>query len=141
MTLADIRPALRWYLLQDSAILALVGTRVYPIKLPQPTTQPSIVYTRISGLGDHHSEGASGLTRPRVQVDCWAPTHDVASVLANLVKGRIDGFSGTIAWDDNSPGNAVAVQAIMFESEREDYDDTAKLYRVSRDYMIWYEET
>lgn len=141
MTLADIRVGLRAYLLGESAISTAVGgDRIFPVVLKQGEKRASIVYSRISGLGDHHMQGASGLARPRIQIDCWAPKADDAVSLANLVKERIDGFRGSMLWGDNSPAEAIVVQGIFFESEREDYDDAAKLYRVSRDYFVWYEE-
>ncbi|MPZ58440.1 MAG: DUF3168 domain-containing protein [Rhizobiales bacterium] len=137
MSIADIRPALRTFLLADSAVAAAVGgTRIYPVVLPQGQVLPSVVFARISGLGDHHMQGASGLTRPRMQIDAWARTADEASTLADLVKFRLDG--------DRSPMGAgaaqVQVQGVFFDSERDDYDSESKLFRVSRDYFIWWEE-
>lgn len=149
MTLADIRVGLRAYILASGTIAAAVDSgasavpryRVFPSKLPQGELRASIVYSRISGLTDHHSTGPSGLSRPRIQIDCWAPTQDAAASLADLVKERIDGFSGSVQWDDNSPGNAVVIQSIMFaDRESDDYDDAVKLYRTGRDYFVWYEE-
>lgn len=142
MTLADLRVGLRAYLLADAAISTLVGgTRIYPLRLPQGVIEPSVVYQRISGLGDHHMAGASGLARPRMQVSCWAQSADVATQLANLVKARIDGFRGSMLWGDNSPAEAIVVQGIFFDSERDLYDEALKLYALSRDYLIWYEES
>lgn len=140
MTLADIRPGLRAYLLGDNAIAALVGTRIHPVKLPQGQTQPSIVYSRISAIGEHHMQGSSGLARPRIQIDCWAQSADIATALGNLVKERIDGFRGQMEFGGNSPADIIAVQGVFFDNERDDYDDAAQLYRLSRDYFVWYEE-
>lgn len=141
MTLADLRVGLRAYLLDDSTISAAVGgVRVYPIKLPQGQTLTSIVHTRISGQGDHHMEGPSGLNRGRVQIDCWSTSADAADLLARQVKERIDGYRGSILWGDDSPEEAIVVQGIFFESEREDFDDVAQMYRSSKDYIVWYEE-
>lgn len=141
MTLVDIRVGLRAYLLGSGAIAALVGQRVYPIKLPQGITASSIVYTKISGLGDHHMQGPSGLARNRVQVDSWAATGDAATALALLVKERLDGFHGSMLWGSNSPQASVTVRGIFFDNENEFYDDTAKLYRASQDYFVWYAES
>ena len=138
--IADLRVGFRAYLLDDAGIAAVVGTRVYPIRLPQGQISPSIIYTRISGFGDNHMLGPSGLSRPRLQVDCWAQSADTASTLANLVKERIDGFRGTWLWGEDSPEEGIAVQGVFFENEREDYDDAVQLYRVSRDYFVWYSE-
>ena len=141
MTLADIRIGLRAYLLADSTISTRVGgNRIYPVKLPQGITADSIVYTKISGQGDHHMQGPSGLTRPRIQIDSWSQSMDAASSLADLVKERIDGFEGLMPWGENSPAEAIVVKGIFFESEREGWDEGAKLYRVSRDYLVWYAE-
>lgn len=140
MTLADIRPALRAHLLDATAIRTIVSDRVFPIQLPQGQKATSIVYSRISGLGDNHMEGASGLSRSRIQFDCWAATADAASALALLVKERLDGFRGEVGYGGNSPANRVRIQGIFFDSEREFYDDSNSMYRVSHDYLIWYEE-
>lgn len=140
MTIADIRVGLRAYLLDDAGIAVIVGTRVYPIIMPQGVVQPSIVYTRVSGVGDNHMEGPSGLSRPRFQVDCWAQSIDVAVTLANLVKERIDGFRGTWLWGEDSPAEGIVVQGVFYAMEREDFDSEAGMYRVSRDYFVWQAE-
>lgn len=132
----DIRPALRAFLLADAGIAAVVGTRVYPIKIPQGIKLASIVYTRISGPGDYFMEGPSGLVRHRLQLDSWAPTADAATALANLVKDRVDGYSGVMG----TGGIAVNVQGVFQTDLREDYDDTAALHRCGRDFMFAYEE-
>lgn len=141
MSIADIRLALRALLLADSDVSAAVGgNRIYPAILPQGIVDPSIVYNRISGLGDQHSEGPSGLSRPRMQIDCWARTAADAASLANLVKDALDGYRGPVQWDDDSPGNTITIQGVFYDSERDIYDADAKLFGVSRDYFIWYEE-
>lgn len=136
----DIRQGLRAYLLGDSGIAALVGVRVYPVILKQGVTDPSIVYSRISGIGDHHMQGASGLARPRIQIDCYSLSADTATTLANLVKERIDGFRGSMPWGENSPEEAIVVQGIFFDGERDTYDAATKLHGLSRDYFIWFNE-
>lgn len=133
----DIRPALRAYLLADSGVAAVVATRIYPIKIPQGVNQSSIVYSRISGRGDYHMGGPSGLAMPHYQIDAWAPKADDATALANLIKDRIDGFRGVMG---TGPA-AVTVQGVFLIDEREDYDDTVKLHRMSRDYAIDFEES
>jgi len=39
--------ALRAHLLDDASIAALVGARVYPLRLPQKAVMPSIVIQRV----------------------------------------------------------------------------------------------
>jgi len=133
----DIRPALRSFLLGSPQIAAIVVARVYPIKLPQGTTAASVVYNRISGAGDYHMQGLSGFAKHRYQVDAWAPTAEVATTLADLIRDRIDGYQGPMGAD--SPPT-IEVQGVFMADQREDYDDAAKLHRVSRDFFITFSE-
>ena len=133
MTIADLRPGLRAFLLADAAVSAAVGgSRIYPVVLEQGQRGASIVYNRVTGQGDHHMEGPSGLSRPRYQIDAYAPFPDDANTLADLVKDRLDGYRGLMG--------AVMVQGCFFETERDDYQPDIDLHRVSRDYLIWFEE-
>lgn len=137
----DIRPALRGHLLADPAISAKVeGERIYPVRIPQGVNGTSIVYNRISGQGDHHNQGPSGLARSRVQIDCWAKTADAASTLANLVKDRLDGWQGDMEYGSSSPREFVNVPGAFFENERDLWDPESEMYGVSRDYFIWVRE-
>lgn len=140
MTMADIRLGLRGWLLADSGIAAVVADRIFPIVLPQGETRTSIVYTRISGQGDHTLTQASGIARPRYQIDSWAQTPGAASSLADMVKDRLDGARGAFEYGSNSPRDSIDVLGAFFTDEREDYDATAKLYRMSRDYFVWFRE-
>lgn len=135
----DIRGPLRGFLLADSAIAALVEARVYPRVLPQGIRAPSLVYNRISAIGDHHMEGPSGLATVRMQIDAWATTADEAAELAAAVKWRLDGYRGEML-SAASPPERVFVQGAFFETMRDDVDAAAQLHRESQDYMLHFEE-
>ena len=133
MSIADLRPGLYEFLLTQSDLAVMVGgERIYPVILPQGQVNPSLVYNRVSGLGSHHMQGPSGLSRPRYQIDAYAQTPDEANALADLVKFHLDGFQGLMG--------SVNVQGVFFDTEREDYQADVNLFRVSRDYIIWLEE-
>lgn len=140
MSLVDIRPGLRAYLLGDAAITALVGTRVYPVIAPQGQINSHLVYHMISNQGDRHMQGPSGLSRPRIQIDCWSQSFDQASVLGLEVKERLEGFRGLMPWGTNSPQQSVEVKGVFFDSERDDFDNDVKLFMISHDYIVWFEE-
>jgi len=133
MSLADLRPALRAYLLADAAISSVVGgVRVHPVILPQGETRASLVYNLVSEVNDHHTQGASGLVMARIQIDAWAGLADTADSLARLVKERIDGYRGLMG--------AVQIQGVFAETAFTSYEDDPKLFRVGRDYLIHFEE-
>lgn len=145
MTIPDIRLGLREFLHDDPGIAAVVGAtlasaRIYPVVMAQGNLLACIVFTKISGQGDHYMQGPTGLARPRYQIDAWAPSADVATALGNLVKERLDGFKGPMPYGSNSPQATITVQGAFFTDEREDYDAEKKMHRVSRDYFIWHRE-
>lgn len=136
MTVKDIRPALRTFLLADSGVAAAVGSsRIYPVVLQQGVMQASLVYNLVSEVGDAHNEGPDGLCQARVQVDAYAADPDAAMALALLVKDRLFGASGTWGAGDD----AVEVKgAFLGGSSRTEFDTAAKLHRVGRDFLIWF---
>lgn len=140
MTIADIRVGLRAYLIDDAAVAAVAGARVYSAVFPQGIIEPTVVFHRVSGLGDYHMLGPSGISRPRFQIDCWAQTIDAAVTLANLVKDRIDGFRGTWLWGEDSPAEGIVIQGVFYDQEREMFDNDMKMFLCSRDYLIWHAE-
>lgn len=140
MSLKDIRPALRAFLAADAAVVAVVvsggTTRIYPVKLPQGVTAASLVYNEISGQGDHHNEGPSGLVSQRIQVAAWAQTADAAHALFLAVKERLDGYHGVMG----TGGAAVTVQGVFVDSWRDVDDTDANLRGKLADFIFWFEE-
>lgn len=136
MSLKDIRPGFRAFLLASSGVTSLAGQRVFPLRMPQGETRASVVYQRISGEGDHHMQGASGMNRVRMQVGAWAKETDDANALADAVKFRLDGYKGPMG----SGAALVQVQGVFFVNERDLYDTDSNLHGVARDYSIVFEE-
>jgi hypothetical protein len=131
--LADVRPALRAFLLADPTVSAAVGgERIFPVVMPQGERRPSLVYNIISESTDHVTTGPSGLVMARMQIDSYASTPDEGDSLARLVKDRLDGFSGLMG--------SVEVGGVFAETARTDYQADSQLHRSSRDYRIWFSE-
>lgn len=142
MTIRDIRPALRAYLLADADVSEAVGeNRIYPSTLPQKEpTLPAVVLNLVTETTDYHMQGPSGLVQARYQVDCWARTPDDAVDLAALVKDRLSGLRGAILASSSSPSDEVEVRGLFADQGSDDYDSVADLYTRRRDYLIWYTE-
>lgn len=133
MPVKDLAPALRAFLLADSGISTAVGgTRIYPDEMQQGVTATSIVYQLISGRGDYHNHGPSGLASPRYQITAWAGTKDAARALSLLLKEHLEGYAGVMGSGDA----AVTVHGVFLDAERGTKDDAAKLYGVQQDYII-----
>lgn len=131
----DIRPALRSYLLADPVISGLVGgQRIHHVRLPQDQVEPSVVYIKVSETGDYNIRADSGLAQLRMQIDSWAQNADAATALANAVYDRLTGASSDIAVDSD----VVTMRGAFLANGRDDYDNVTRLYRISRDFIIWY---
>jgi len=119
---------LRTYLLADATVASLVGTRIHPVIIPQKPPFPSVAIQTISGQRVHSTDGASGLTGPRIQIDCWDETFAGADAVFEAVRKRVDG-----------KGSGV-IQGMFIESERDSYDFEINLYGRSMDVFVWHEE-
>jgi hypothetical protein len=139
--LVDVRPGLRNHLLTDANIAALVSTRIFPVRNAEGNRNDCIVYIRILENESYHFIGRTGLCGARFQIDSWSLSTDKANQIANLVKERISGFSGVWNYGASSPSDIVNVQGVFMQTGFEDVDAETLMYRMSRDYMIWYEDT
>lgn len=76
-------------------LVPLVGTRVYPMQLPQTPTLPALTYWRVSGVRGHSHDGPSGLAEPRFQASVWAETYAGARAVATQVRLALDAWQPT----------------------------------------------
>lgn len=104
-----IESALRTHILADAATAAIVGTKLYPIVVPQTTALPYIVYRRTGTerYTEHGSPG--GLATATISLDCWAATYEDVKDLAEAVRKTCDGVAGTIG--------VYEVRAVMVDDE------------------------
>lgn len=127
----------------QAALVALVGTRCYPLTAPATNQRyPYIGYFIVSDTSAQSLAGMSGLTAKRVQLEAVAATYAQANELAALIKGtkaapKLTGYRGTLA--------GVTVQCIRFENRIDLYDEpahgeTVGAYRAVQDFMVWHEE-
>jgi hypothetical protein len=108
-----IEEAIYSYLSNETGITSLVGSRIYPVKLPQNTDYPAITYFRVSGP-EHHEKD---MAYPRFQFSCWAAEYGTAKGLAAEVKAAFQRFKGTMG----TPG--VAVIQGVFLNDLDVYDN------------------
>ena len=79
-------------LLADSAVSAIVSTRVHPGAIPQKGALPAIVYTRVSSLRTVDMDGPSDFVQVRLRVDCWHTSKSGVSSLADAVRLALNGI-------------------------------------------------
>lgn len=63
------------YILADPAIVALIGTRMYPLVLPQGVTYPAVSYYLVSVTELRDLSGPIGEEQARITFNAWAETY------------------------------------------------------------------
>ncbi len=56
-------------LLENAAVTAIVGNRIFPRMMPDAVDFPAIVVTKASGIGQYDLQGDVGIEPARVQID------------------------------------------------------------------------
>ncbi|NUN51914.1 MAG: DUF3168 domain-containing protein [Planctomycetaceae bacterium] len=119
-----------------AGITALIGAgaacRAYPMELPQDETLPALVYSRISGVPEHHLTGRANIGRARFQVDCYAATPAEVKALKEAVREALDHYSGAPAGEK--------IHAIYLESDRDFSEPSVDLYHVTLDFAVLHDE-
>lgn len=97
----DIALAVRTQLAASTGVIALVGARIYPLRLPLGGALPAITYATISSPRFYKHDGALGMAQSRVQVTCWASKdaqgnylYSSAKAIATQVRLALSGYSG-----------------------------------------------
>jgi len=111
----------------DAAVTTHVGTRIYPLVLPQKPTLPAITFQRVSNVRINSFDAGGGIDNPLLQVDSWAATRKAARDLAMEIKRVVEASTTLNAWLVND--------AEFFEA-----DVDPKLYRVAQDFSTWVKE-
>lgn len=135
-------------LLADGTVAAIVGSRVYQLKLPQAPRYPAIKVQLIAEPQTYHNRGPNGLTRSVVQIDTYASEMDATNpnplVTANRLARAVDqALSGQqFTSDTGSPAIATyQVQGIFRDNEMQIYEQPElRLVRISLDYAICFQE-
>lgn len=112
-------------LISDATVNGLIVGRAYPIKSPQNSTQPYIVYRRVTGLSVNGLGGEMGTTNGRFQIDCYADTYAEVKTLSEAVKESFKSSS---------------MRCVLIYDQDFDYEDEFEDYRVMLEFRIWFTE-
>jgi hypothetical protein len=110
----------------DTALRALVGRRIYPLRLPQKPTLPAVVYRRIDTPTDYSHDGP-GPSQPRFQFDCWAETLAAGIAVAAALRTAL----ATL--------NSVGTRNVMISDELDLSEPDTGYYRREVDALIWHQ--
>ena len=128
----EFESALQQFLITFPSVTAIVGTRVYPLTMPQNVTDPAITYQRVSERTIQSHQGASNFAYDRYRFTCWAKTFPAARQLARALKGAIIGYRGAMG--------ARWTGSIRHDNELDGYDEQTKTFSVMSDFIIGHNE-
>lgn len=107
------------HLLADTAITAIIGTRLRPDPMEQDITLPAIAYRKVSGSRGYDLSGPDGTGQARMQFDCWASGFEAAKLLAEAVIDSMNEFDAdvNISADLDSYEPVPGAQRIVVDAE------------------------
>jgi len=113
---------------QDAAVSAIVGDRIYPVRLPDEVMLPALVYLKASCIRYASHGGPSKLASSRFQLDCYSPDYLEAKRLALAAVSALHGKKN---------GD---IQAAFSENETDGFSADDNVFRVTADVLIWHTE-
>lgn len=127
-----LEQALYNYLTGVAGLTALIGTRVYPVALPQGATLPAVVYQRVSGARIRTMGDARLARRPRIQFTVWAATYASRLAVGAQLVAALDGYTpGTMGG-----AGGVDVLDVVLDNEIDDHEPTSGAYQGVLDFIV-----
>lgn len=132
--MSAIEEALYTIATQGPTVGPLIGTRCYPVTLPQAPSYPAMTYQQISEPRAHAMGSDPGLVHPRFQLTAFAKTRTAAQDLAAAIITDFSRQRGTIA--------GVTIQDILVEDRHDlPWDPEVEVHMVPVDVIVHALET
>ena len=113
-------------LVNDSAVAAIVGTRIYPELAEEGASAPYIVYSVVSNTPSDTKDGTP-IDEAQLEIFSVGSTYAAASDLAGKVRAALDRKSQIVV-------GTVTVQSIHYTNEVVEVSEKRDLYISVQDY-------
>lgn len=119
-----IETTIRWILLNDPAIAALVSDRVLPVFNVESQSMPAITYSRSGTTRIYDARKATGQIEASIDLTCWSnPNGDdpygSAWALFDLVRLCLSGWTETPAMRSRSGGATERVRRLFVQNDQD----------------------
>lgn len=115
-----ITRAIYTLLTTNTTLTGLVSTNIFPLKTPQATAAPFIVYAVMTEPVDT-KDGVATQEMHDVQITAFSKGYENLQSIKDAVKSALDRKTGTIS--------SEKIQTVVFVDDREDYDQNLALYK------------
>lgn len=130
--MTDYQTELIAYLEGEPTVSPLLGTRIYPDRLPQNVTLPAITYHQVSNPRSHTHGRASALVHPRLQLSYWATKKVEVVALRDAIRLALNGKTLDL-------GTITASILLLNEIEMP-FEPDAEIHHHVQDYEFWFQE-
>lgn len=105
----DIFQVVNQYISTRPEIVKVVGSKIYPINMPQNCILPAVVYSPILAKYDSALQGDTGYARQSIQFNCHATTFKQARQISRMIKTALQDYHGDMFGMD--------IQAVFIKSD------------------------
>lgn len=124
----NVLKAIRYKLVNDAPVAAIVGAKVYWGVAPQGATVPFVVLNVVGNVPNDTKSGVSDVDAFAIQIDSYTATYEQLQDLDRKVRTAIDKQTGT--WD------GIVVDGIRYLTSRDDFENEPQERRRSSDYTV-----
>jgi hypothetical protein len=110
----------------STALVAAVGSNIYPEHRQQADALPAVVFNRTGGLRVYSLSGYSGMENASVEVTVYAASLDARRQVGDLVIGAMS--------------SATSFNPLLIDAPSDFYDDLVGVYERSMSFSIWNRE-
>ena len=119
-------------MLSDATIAASVGTRIYPLRVPQSPAYPCVSYQSVIATQETTAITDPNLHRSHFQVSVFAMTLLESADIAKAVRAVLQRAAGNFV--------GVQVDGCYFESAQDLYDEEAQVFYTVLDFRLHWRE-
>ena len=115
-----ISKAIYYILSNDATVAGLLGTKIYPEKTPETTTEPFCIYSYYENP-TNTKDGVSVLDVVDIFISHFASSFETGENIQAAIRNALDRYTGTVQGND--------IDEIWFIDKDNQFDEDAELYQ------------
>ena len=130
--MSSVERALITGMLGNSPIVALVGSRIYPLMAPPKAEMPCIVVEKVGYATNYTLDGPAGVSEAMMNITMLALRYKSGKDVGGAVRYYLSGFKGTVS--------GVKILSAFIKDEIDGYDEDVQIYSVESLVSIQYKD-
>lgn len=112
----------------DTALISLIGTKVYAVVAPQNVVNPFVVFREINVEPSSTKSGVSRLDVCYINIDVYHNEQRGGTQITSFIRKALDRYSGT--------SGEVDIQSIEYLNSSTFYDYSSECFRTNSNYKV-----